>query len=148
MEHNPGLPPKKRRRLWIVLGLIAALMVLCGGGAALLLGSMSSTPAPTSSPTPNVGKTSNPPAAPKPTKAQPAKINGDDLVHVGEDVPAGTYRAASAVVDGDLCYWLKSSDAEGEKILDNDIPTGGRPQVTLKKGEWFKSQGCPDWIRR
>lgn len=81
-----------------------------------------------------------PAAGAKPT------IKGDDLVHVGEDVPAGTYRVATAV-DGD-CYWKKSKDAEGDDIIDNDIPAGGRPQVTLKSGQWFTSKDCPDWIKK
>lgn len=72
-------------------------------------------------------------------------ISGDDLVHVGEDVPPGTYRAESAITS-DMCYWKKSKDAEGTDIISNDIPAGGRPQVTLKKGQWFTSQGCPNWI--
>jgi hypothetical protein len=80
------------------------------------------------------------PAAAKPT------IKGDDLVHIGEDVPAGTYRAVEAI-SGD-CYWKKSKDAEGDQIIDNDIPAGGRPQVTLKAGQWFTSQGCPDWAKK
>lgn len=80
------------------------------------------------------------PAAAKPT------IKGDDLVHVGEDVPAGTYRAVEAI-SGD-CYWKKSKDAEGSDIIDNDIPSGGRPQVTLKAGQWFTSDGCPDWVKK
>lgn len=73
-------------------------------------------------------------------------IAGDDLVHVGEDVPAGTYRAVTAV-DGD-CYWKKSKDAEGTDIIANDIPAGGRPQVTLKAGQWFTSHRCPDWAKK
>lgn len=82
----------------------------------------------------------SPAAGAKPT------IKGDDLVHVGEDVPAGTYRVATAV--GGDCYWKKSKDAEGDDIIDNDIPAGGRPQVTLKSGQWFTSKDCPDWIKK
>lgn len=77
------------------------------------------------------------------TKTAPT-IDGDSIVHVGEDAQAGTYRAEEKV-DG-LCYWMKSKDAEGEFIIDNDIPSGGRPQVTLKKGQWFTTRGCPDWV--
>lgn len=80
------------------------------------------------------------PAGGKPT------IKGDDLVHVGEDVPAGTYRAADAV--GADCYWKKSRDAEGDDIIDNDIPGAGRPQVTLKAGQWFVTKHCADWVKR
>ncbi len=88
-----------------------------------------------------------------PSKSTAAKktvptINGDDVVHIGEDVPAGVYRAVHAVDGDDMCYWNKSKDAEGSDIIDNDIVSGGRPQVTLKKGQWFTSQGCPDWQKK
>lgn len=82
----------------------------------------------------------------KPAAVKPA-ILGDDLVHVGEDVSAGTYRTHLEIEGGELCYWLKSRDAEGASIIDNGDPQGGRPQVTLKVGQWFSSQGCPDWYR-
>jgi len=81
-------------------------------------------------------------------KPAPVTIKGDDIVHVGEDAPAGTYRAATAVDPGANCYWMKSSDAEGENIIDNDLPSGGRPQVTLKAGQWFTSSGCPTWVKK
>lgn len=83
---------------------------------------------------------------PVPKKPTVYLVHGDDIVHVGEDVPAGTYRTNDSVDSGD-CYWEKSSDAEGADIIDNDIVKAGRPQVTLKKGQWFKSQGCPDWYK-
>ena len=84
----------------------------------------------------------------KPKPATPKGIQGDDVVHVGEDVPAGTYRAVTAVQSGDNCYWSKSSDAEGRNIIENALPTGGRPQVTLKTGQWFTTAGCPAWAKR
>lgn len=79
------------------------------------------------------------------TKAAPA-IAADTLVHVGEDVPAGTYRAITGA-DGD-CYWKKSSDSEGQDIIANDIVKGGRPQVNLAKGQWFVSEHCGAWAKR
>jgi hypothetical protein len=75
-------------------------------------------------------------------------IAGDDVVHVGEDVPAGVYRVAAPVTADEGCYWLKSSDSEGVNIIDNGLPTGGRPQVTLKAGQWFTSDHCPTWVKR
>lgn len=86
-------------------------------------------------------------ASKSPVKSVP-KINGDDMVHVGEDVPAGTYRAVERVDSSLGCYWSKTKDAEGSDIIDNDIVRGGRPQVTLKSGQWFKSQDCPDWVKK
>jgi hypothetical protein len=87
------------------------------------------------------------PTAPA-TKAAP-HIEADTLVHVGEDVPAGTYRAsADAKTLGGMCYWSKSTDSEGTDIIANDIVKGGRSQVTLAKGQWFVSQGCGEWAKR
>jgi hypothetical protein len=88
--------------------------------------------------------------APTRTPKPVATIKGDDLVHVGEDVPAGTYRAIDPIGDGpfDYCFWTKSRDAEGSDIIDIGSPTGGRPQVTVKAGQWFKSQGCPEWRKQ
>jgi len=87
------------------------------------------------------------PSAPKVKPTKPVvKIEADTLVHVGEDVPAGTYRVPVSV-DGD-CYWMKSTDAEGGNIIANDIVQGGRPQVTLKSGQWFTSQRCGEWIKK
>lgn len=131
--------PMKRRK-WLIAALIAAVLFCFLGTIAAYVtttqpdvDSVTTAPAPIAKP---VGK--------QPAKAAARAIGGDDLVHVGEDVPAGVYRAVTSV-DGDSCYWLKSKDAEGSNIIDNDLPSGGRPQVTLKNGQWFKSQGCPDW---
>jgi hypothetical protein len=82
-----------------------------------------------------------------PTEAarEPAGILGDDLVLIGQDVPAGTYRVIERVTASPWCYWAIYRDSNLEDIVSNDIVTAGRPQVVLKKGQWFKSNGCPDW---
>lgn len=90
-------------------------------------------------------------SAPKTTKSVPATkavptIEADTLVHVGEDVPVGIYRVIDNV-EGN-CYWMKSSDSEGQNILANDIVQGGKPQVTLKKGQWFTSSHCGIWRKK
>lgn len=108
----------------------------------------SALPAAEPAPTVTVTVTATPKAnKPKPVAKPKPTINGDTIVHVGEDVPAGTYRAQTDVAGMD-CYWMKSSDAEGSNIIDNDLPSGGRPQVTLKRGQWFVSNRCATWIRR
>lgn len=94
-----------------------------------------------------------PAPSPKPDKSGGTRrsIEGNDIVHVGEDVPPGAYRTEVAVDDNTLfigCVWHKSKDPEGNKIIAFDLVTGGRPQVTLKRGEWFKSTNCPTWRRR
>jgi hypothetical protein len=142
---RPGDEVKK-----VLFAAIAAFAVI----AACAVGAMLVAPedAPVS-PRPGITATTSIPQEPtespeEPTTrpTEPAGIAGDDLVHVGEDVKAGTYRAVEPV--GDLCYWSKSKDAEGSDIIDNGIPAGGRPQVTLKDGQWFTSSGCSDWKRK
>lgn len=60
---------------------------------------------------------------------------------VGVDVKAGTYRTVDPVAGG--CYWeITKAGTNGADIVENDNPTGGRPTVTLKKGQEFKNQGC------
>jgi len=161
--HTPPTAAKKRGPLRWIIGAVAIVIGLCvvGGVIAGIAGgnkkqpsapaevepaaeesggaleSESSAPATTTAATTAPAK---PAAKPAPT------IAGDDLVHVGEDVPAGTYRVATGV-DGQ-CYWKKTSDAEGSDIIANDIPSGGRPQVTLKNGQWFSSDGCPVWVKK
>lgn len=149
--------PKKRRRTWpYIVG--GAFLIACIVGSLTVITQAPSpndpAPAPTSTLAPTTAPTTPPAtgqkAAAKPATKAPAPkptIGGDDIVHVGEDIPAGTYRVVEEV-DGDSCYWLKSKDAEGSQIIDNDLPTGGRPQVTLKSGQWFKSQGCPEWAAK
>jgi hypothetical protein len=158
-NYPPMTPPpaKKHTARNVVLGIVFGILLLCliGGIASLANGGNDkaaplvnaktfeppATPAAKSSSAPKPVKTVNP-------KPAPVTIGGDDIVHVGEDIPAGTYRAATSVEPGSLCYWKKSSDAEGDNIIDNDIPTGGRPQVTLKSGQWFSTSNCPTWVKK
>ncbi|WP_199562113.1 hypothetical protein, partial [Micromonospora deserti] len=65
---------------------------------------------------------------------------------VGLDVPPGTYRVTAPVTDD--CYWaITKSGTNGENVIANDIPGGGRPTVVLKKGQDFESSGCGTWQR-
>lgn len=75
---------------------------------------------------------------------RPSEIAEDGIWKIGEDFPAGTYRV-TASVSGMGCYWKKSSDPEGDEIISNDLPAGGRPQVSLKKGQWFTTERCGVW---
>ncbi len=60
---------------------------------------------------------------------------------VGVDIKPGTYRTTEPV-SGD-CYWgIYRAGSNQSDIIDNGIPTGGRPTVTLKKGQEFTNQGC------
>lgn len=64
---------------------------------------------------------------------------------VGRDFPAGTYRS-----DGDFafCYWeITRSGSNGQDIVANDNLEGGRPTVTLARGQDFQSQDCGTWTK-
>lgn len=152
-------PKRDRRGAVLIIALVVLLIVGFIACAGIVAGSMAPDgggPVPTFV-TPSTTRPATTPATTKPTVTDPAaragavtvhEVKGDDTVHVGEDVPAGTYRAVEAVEPGSFCYWIKSRDSEGDQIIDNGVPTGGRPQVVLKTGQWFTSQGCPNWRRR
>lgn len=128
------------------ISAIAIGIALCLGSIIIaVISGAFDDPEPTAAPTAiSQPTTTTTPTAKK--TPQPNRILGDDLVHIGEDVPAGTYRVIETISDG--CYWKKSNDAEGSDIIANDLPPGGRPQVVLKAGQWFTSKRCPDWLKK
>jgi len=66
---------------------------------------------------------------------------------VGSDIKAGTYRTKESV--GSDCYWaVLQTGTNGSDIIDNGIPGGGRPTVTVKKGQDFESQRCGTWVKQ
>lgn len=66
---------------------------------------------------------------------------------VGSDIKAGTYRTKESV--GSDCYWaVLQTGTNGSDIVDNGIPGGGRPTVTVKKGQDFESQRCGTWVKQ
>lgn len=74
------------------------------------------------------------------------KTIDDGTWTVGVDVKPGVYRTAEAVSSD--CYWgIYRSGTNGEDIIANDIPGGGRPQVTLKSGQDFNSSRCGQWVK-
>lgn len=139
--------------------LLAGLLIACGTTKDPSPGPAPQSPA-APSPSRTVTRTPTPtlpppvPTAPTITdtpqddEPTPRTIGGDDTVHIGEDVPAGSYRAITGVESGAGCYWQKSSDPEGQKIIANGLHDGGRPQVDLRAGQWFRSSGCPTWQKR
>ena len=80
-------------------------------------------------------------------KAKAANTVGDGTWTVGTDIEPGTYRAAAAV--GSTCYWgIYRSGSNGGDIIENDIPGGGRPVVTLSAGQDFNSTRCGKWEKQ
>lgn len=66
---------------------------------------------------------------------------------VGRDIEPGTYRTLDEV--GSRCYWgIYRSGSNGDDIIDNDLPGGGFPTVTLSVGQDFKTSSCGDWIKQ
>jgi hypothetical protein len=72
---------------------------------------------------------------------------GEGVWTVGVDVEPGTYRVAEPLAGE--CYWkITASGTNGADIVENDIPTGGRPTVTLRKGQDFTNNGCGTFVRQ
>ena len=62
---------------------------------------------------------------------------------VGVDIEPGTYRATGVPED---CYWaITTSGSNGADIIENGIPGGGNPTVTLEEGQDFTTTRCGDW---
>lgn len=71
----------------------------------------------------------------------------DGVWTVGDDIKAGTYRTKEAV--GSECYWaVLQTGSNGSDIINNGIPGGGRPAVTVKKGQDFESKRCGTWVKQ
>lgn len=71
---------------------------------------------------------------------------GDGVWTVGVDIEPGTYRATDV---SDDCYWaILVTGSNGSDIVENDIPGGGNPTVTLQEGWDFESSRCGEWRRQ
>lgn len=86
-------------------------------------------------------------AVTKTEQTKAANTVSDGTWSVGTDIEAGTYRA-TANVDS-TCYWgIYAGGSNGEDIIQNDLPGGGRPSVTLAAGQDFKTQRCGTWEKQ
>lgn len=159
---QPLPPPAKKthKARIILLGVLGAfiVLVLLGSCISLLTGTDSGTsvaPAPTVTVTvtePAAGGASaeanlEPSKAPAPKEPAPAKATMDEGTYeIGVDAPAGRYKTVAE----DSCYWKRSKDDSGtlDSILANDnVNDGARASVTVKKGEFFTSEGCGTWTK-
>ena len=78
----------------------------------------------------------------KEKKAKASEIE-DGTWTVGTDIAAGTYKIKDKITS--MCYWaILRTGSNGEDIVANDLPTGGYPSVTLRKGQDFENQ-CGTW---
>ena len=66
---------------------------------------------------------------------------------VGVDIKPGTYRTIEPVESS--CYWgIYRTGSNQDDIIANDIPGGGRPSVTLSKGQDFTTVRCGSWKKQ
>lgn len=73
----------------------------------------------------------------------PTSSMGEGVYEVGTDIKPGRYRTNDAVSN---CYWeITKSGSNGQDIIANDNVSGGRPSVTIKRGQEFKSNRCGEW---
>lgn len=82
--------------------------------------------------------------------SQAEKVQAQNTIHegnwaVGVDIQPGTYRTKEPISGS--CYWEIDSDPNGNNIVANDNVTGGRPTVTLSRGQYFTTQRCGDWAK-
>jgi len=140
-------PPKRRIHPLSVVFFAAGLIMFFIGVISTASGGTGATPTTVSSPSPVVVYVTQPGAATAAAATKPAPLHIEDGVWtVGTDLPAGRYRATANVSSG--CYWsITKSGTNGETIIANDIPGGGRPSVTLKAGQDFTSQECGTWAK-
>jgi len=94
-----------------------------------------------------VTATAAPKPAPAPVVAPAAATIEEGQWEVGVDVAAGVYKVTAAVVTGSDCYWSITQHGNSANIISNDIVQGGKPTVTLKKGQDFTTQRCGTWAK-
>jgi len=146
----------RRRRVWpwILLAAAVALVAFCTIGA-VVAATPGTTPgvveefAPTlPAETPAAKKATTTPAKPaKPAKPAAATVD-DGTWTVGDDIPAGTYKVNQPIASGSLCYWaITKTGSNGGDIVANDLPSGGRPSVVVKRGQDFETNGCGTWTK-
>lgn len=80
-------------------------------------------------------------------KEKAANTIGEGTWTVGTDIAPGTYRATEPV--GSTCYWgIYATGSNGDDIIANDLPGGGRPSVTLATGQDFNTTRCGSWEKQ
>jgi len=92
----------------------------------------------TATPTVTLSVTAGPPA--------PAVAIREGTWTVGRDIEPGTYTTTAEVASD--CYWsITKSGTNGGDIIENDIVKGGKPTVTLREGQDFKTSRCGGWTK-
>lgn len=134
--------------------LILGVCALGGIGAAVSGGvhgqARSSAPVTTGAQhvaSPAVTAASPPPPAVTVAAAPVALSVGDGTWTIGEDAPAGTYKATGAPKE---CYWAIYTSGQNQSfdaLIDNHLG-GGNLRVTLKAGQDFETKRCGTWVKQ
>lgn len=158
-QPDDGKSPMKLLRRF---GPVAAASLFVGviAGSAIGSSSAASAPASTVTATVSVTETHHPdtvtaPAstitrtvtvAPTPTQAPgPKSTFGSGTWSVGTDIAAGSYKVTKELPSSSFCYWAVLASPGSDNIIQNDVVTGGLPEVTIQAGQGFKSQDCGTW---
>lgn len=104
-------------------------------------------------------KTETPPAVYTTTQTTQAVVSSavsvfsDGGYQVGPQVLPGDYRPSKNIQDlgptMNICSWTiyQNDKQKDDEILDINFKETGRPQITLKKGNYIETDGCGDWAR-
>lgn len=80
----------------------------------------------------------------------PLTTFGPGTYLVGEDIAAGSYKTKGPEQDASIamCFWSRKKDDSGsfDSIIANEI-VKGQGRVTIKKGEFFETSECQDWVK-
>ena len=142
-------PPNNKIPKWpffiAVPLMVIVLAVACGGTKT----PSSSAPYYGPAGTTQTAQVAGPAAAPKPSG--PLTQFGDGTYEVGVDVVAGRYKTPGSGGQGiwESCYWERAKSDSGDfgSIISNDN-LEGPGSVTLKKGEFFKTNGGCNWTKQ
>lgn len=150
-ENSIPMNSKRRNsRLPWVIGALALLILLGCGGMAML---MSPYQPPEKVDQPIVTPATAPtPKAPSRPKAQAEKSISEGGYLVGTDLAPGTYRAPGAKRGSIImCYWEVRPGGDPDGKISAQGLTGSVTEpgnVKLRKGDYFKTNGCEPWVKR
>jgi hypothetical protein len=143
-------PVWKRWWFWVAAVIVVLIIGAVAGGSTETPESAApsesetttpSSPSDTSEPTQSESESD----APTPEPTESGQTFDDGTWVIGEDIKAGTYRAADP---GGGCYWerLKGFSGALKDIIANGNTSGGPIVVTIdKKDEGFSTDGCGSW---
>ena len=155
-----GPPPKQRRARWPWVVAATAVLLIGFGSCGASTRTSSDTPpyyGPSGSTAVAKGGASvakgapAAPAAPAPAPSGPLTRFGDGTYEVGVDVAAGRYKTPGSGEPGiwGSCYWERSKNDSGsfDSIISNEN-LQGPGSVSLKPGEFFKTNGGCQWTKQ